>query len=154
YMETWHYDFPDFIEWKHNAGDDHLRMRTANTAAWISDEFMKRVKSGDDWYLFDPKETPDLIELYGSAFSKRYAEYIEKAERGENELWRKMPAANLMRQILVSLQGTSHPWLTWKDPMNLRAINDNTGTIHMSNLCTEIALPQDKDNIAVCNLAS
>lgn len=154
YMETWHYDFPDFIDWKHNAGDDHLRMRTANTAAYISDEFMKRVKAGADWYLFDPKETPDLIELYGEAFSKRYAEYIEKAERGEMDLWRKMSAANLMRQILVSLQGTSHPWLTWKDPMNLRAINDNTGTIHMSNLCTEIALPQDKDNIAVCNLAS
>jgi ribonucleoside-diphosphate reductase alpha chain len=154
YMETWHYDFPDFIDWKHNAGDDHLRMRTANTAAYISDEFMKRVKAGADWYLFDPKETPDLIELYGEAFSKRYAEYIEKAERGEMNLWRKMSAANLMRQILVSLQGTSHPWLTWKDPMNLRAINDNTGTIHMSNLCTEIALPQDKDNIAVCNLAS
>ncbi len=154
YMETWHYDFPDFIDWKHNAGDDHLRMRTANTAAYISDEFMKRVKAGADWYLFDPKETPDLIELYGEAFSKRYAEYIEKAEKGEMDLWRKMSAANLMRQMLVALQGTSHPWLTWKDPMNLRAINDNTGTIHMSNLCTEIALPQDKDNIAVCNLAS
>lgn len=154
YMETWHYDFPDFIEWKHNAGDDHLRMRTANTAAYISDEFMKRAKSGADWYMFDPKETPDLIELFGEAFSKRYAEYIEKAERGEMELWKKMSASNLMRQMLVALQGTSHPWLTWKDPMNLRAINNNTGTIHMSNLCTEIALPQDRDNIAVCNLAS
>lgn len=154
YMETWHYDFPDFVDWRHNAGDEHLRMRTANTAAYIPDEFMKRVKAKEEWYMFDPKETPDLSELYGEAFSKRYAEYIEKAERGELVLWKKMSADTLMRQMLVSLQGTSHPWFTWKDPMNLRALNNNTGTIHMSNLCTEIALPQDKDNIAVCNLAS
>lgn len=154
YMENWHYDFPDFIDWKHNAGDDYLRMRTANTAAYLSDEFMKRAKKGETWYMFDPKETPDLVELYGEAFSKRYAEYIEKAERGEMKLWKKMPADQMLRQILVALQGTSHPWLTWKDSMNLRALNNNTGTIHMSNLCTEIALPQDRDNIAVCNLAS
>lgn len=154
YMEPWHYDFPDFIEWKHNAGDDHLRMRTANTAAYIPDEFMKRVKTGESWYLFDPKETPDLVELYGENFSKRYQEYCDKADRGEMRLWKKMSAETLMRNILVSLQGTSHPWLTWKDAMNVRALNNNTGTIHMSNLCTEIALPQDKDNIAVCNLAS
>ncbi len=154
YMENWHYDFPDFIDWKHNAGDDYLRMRTANTAAYITDEFMKRAKHGDIWYMFDPKETKDLVELYGEAFSKRYAEYIEMAERGELKLWKKMPADQMLRQILVALQGTSHPWLTWKDSMNLRALNNNTGTIHMSNLCTEIALPQDRDNIAVCNLAS
>ena len=154
YMENWHYDFPDFIDWKHNAGDDYLRMRTANTAAYLSDEFMKRAKAGDTWYMFDPKETKDLVELYGVAFSKRYAEYIDMAERGELKLWKKMPADQMMRQILVALQGTSHPWLTWKDAMNLRALNNNTGTIHMSNLCTEIALPQDRDNIAVCNLAS
>lgn len=154
YMENWHYDFPDFIDWKHNAGDDYLRMRTANTAAYLSDEFMKRAKAGETWYMFDPKETKDLVELYGVAFSKRYAEYIDMAERGELKLWKKMPADQMMRQILVALQGTSHPWLTWKDAMNLRALNNNTGTIHMSNLCTEIALPQDRDNIAVCNLAS
>lgn len=154
YMETWHYDFPDFVEWKHNAGDDYLRMRTANTAAWISDEFMKRVKNHDTWYMFDPKETRDLIELYGEAFSKRYAEYVQMAEEGKLKLWKKMPAETLMRQMLVALQGTSHPWFTWKDAFNLRALNNNTGTIHMSNLCTEIALPQDRDNIAVCNLAS
>ncbi len=154
YMETWHYDFPDFIEWKHNAGDDYLRMRTANTAAWISDEFMKRVKAREMWYLFDPKETRDLIELYGEAFSKRYAEYIQMAEEGKLKLWKKMPAETLMRNMLVSLQGTSHPWFTWKDAFNLRALNNNTGAIHMSNLCTEIALPQDRENIAVCNLAS
>jgi ribonucleoside-diphosphate reductase alpha chain len=154
YMENWHYDFPEFIDWKHNAGDDYLRMRTANTAAWISDEFMRRVETNQDWYMFDPKETPDLNELYGQAFSKRYAEYIEMAKTGKLRMWKKVPATEQWHQILTSLQSTSHPWLTWKDPVNLRALNNNTGTIHMSNLCTEICLPQDKDHIAVCNLAS
>jgi ribonucleoside-diphosphate reductase alpha chain len=129
-------------------------MRTANTAAYIPDEFMQRVKNGDEWYLFDPKETPDLVELYGQAFSKRYAEYITKAENGGIAMWKKLPAVELMKKIIVALQGTSHPWLTWKDTINNRALNNNTGTIHMSNLCTEICLPQDKNNIAVCNLAS
>jgi ribonucleoside-diphosphate reductase alpha chain len=154
YMENWHYDFPEFIDWKHNAGDDYLRMRTANTAVWISDEFMKRVERGDDWYMFDPKETPDLNELYGEAFSKRYTEYVEMAKAGKMRLVKKAPATEIWSNMLTSLQSTSHPWLTWKDPVNLRALNNNTGTIHMSNLCTEICLPQDKDNIAVCNLAS
>ncbi len=154
YMENWHYDFPEYIHWRHNAGDDYMRMRTANTASYIPDEFMKRVTQGAQWYLFDPKETPDLNELYGQEFSKRYAEYIEMAEAGKIRMWKKMPAEELYRQMLVSLQTTSHPWLTWKDTINVRALNNNTGTIHMSNLCTEICLPQDKENIAVCNLAS
>lgn len=154
YMENWHIDFPDFLDWKHNAGDDYLRMRTANTAAFISDEFMKRVKTGQDWYMFDPVETPDLCELYGAAFSKRYAEYVAKAEAKELRTFKKVPATELFRNMLTALQTTAHPWLTWKDTINLRALNNNTGTIHMSNLCTEICLPQDKDNIAVCNLAS
>ena len=154
YMENWHFDFPEFINWRHNAGDDYMRMRTANTAAYIPDEFMKRVAQSGTWYLFDPKETADLNELYGEAFSKRYAEYIEMAEAGKLIMFKKMPAEELYRQMLVSLQTTSHPWLTWKDTINVRALNNNTGTIHMSNLCTEICLPQDKDNIAVCNLAS
>lgn len=154
YMENWHLDFQDFIDWKHNAGDDYMRMRTANTAAYISDEFMKRVEREDEWYLFDPKDVPDLNELYGSAFSRRYAEYIAKADSGELRVFKKMPARELYRKMLVALQTTSHPWITWKDPINTRALNNNTGTIHMSNLCTEICLPQDKDNIAVCNLAS
>jgi ribonucleoside-diphosphate reductase alpha chain len=154
YMENWHIDFPEFLDWKHNAGDDHMRMRTADTAAFISDEFMNRVENHDIWYMFDPKETPDLIELYGKAFSKRYAEYIEMADRGELRVFKKVPAEELYRNMLTSLQSTGHPWLTWKDPMNLRALNNNTGTIHMSNLCTEICLPQDRENIAVCNLAS
>ena len=153
-MENWHLDFPDFVDWKHNAGDDYLRMRTANTAVFLSDEFMKRVISGQEWYMFDPAEAPELNELYGSAFSAKYKEYAAKAERGELRTYKKVPAQEQFRQILVSLQSTSHPWLTWKDPINLRALNNNTGTIHMSNLCTEICLPQDKDNVAVCNLIS
>lgn len=154
YMENWHYDFQDFIEWKHNAGDDYLRMRTADTAAYISDEFMKRLEAKQDWYMFDPKEVPDLNELYGSAFSKRYNEYVKMAEEGKMKMVKKVPATEQWRAILVALQTTSHPWITFKDPINLRALNNNTGTIHMSNLCTEICLPQDKENIAVCNLAS
>lgn len=154
YMENWHLDFVEFIDWKHNAGDDYMRMRTANTAAYLSDEFMKRVISGQDWYMFDPAETPDLNELYGAKFSERYKEYCAKAERGEMRAYKKMPASEQWRLILTALQSTSHPWITWKDPINLRALNNNTGTIHMSNLCTEICLPQDKDNVAVCNLIS
>ncbi|MEK7227288.1 MAG: ribonucleoside-diphosphate reductase subunit alpha [Patescibacteria group bacterium] len=154
YMENWHLDFQEFIEWKHNAGDDYARMRTANTAAYISDEFMKRVRNNDEWFFFDPKETPDLVELYGQAFSSRYAEYVEKAKSGRMRTFKKVPASELFRKMLVALQTTSHPWLVWKDAINLRALNNNTGTIHMSNLCTEICLPQDRENIAVCNLAS
>ncbi len=154
YMENWHLDFPEFIDWKHNAGDDHIRMRTANTAAYISDEFMNRVKLEQDWYLFDPAETADLNELYGAAFSERYNQYVDMANRGEIRMFKKLSAKELYRKMLVSLQTTSHPWLVWKDSINVRALNNNTGTIHMSNLCTEITLPQDKDNIAVCNLAS
>jgi ribonucleoside-diphosphate reductase alpha chain len=154
YMENWHYDFPDYLNWKHNAGDDYLRMRTANTAVFISDEFMRRVIDNREWYMFDPKETPDLNELYGQAFSKRYEEYVAAAEAGKLRVFKKVPAREQFRHMLVSLQTTSHPWLTWKDTINLRALNNNTGTIHMSNLCTEICLPQDRNSIAVCNLAS
>ncbi len=154
YMENWHLDFPEFLDWKQNNGDDYMRMRTANTAVWLSDEFMMRVKAGEDWYMFDPAEASDLNELYGQAFSKRYKEYIEMAEAGKMRTFKKVPASEQFRQILVALQTTSHPWLTWKDTVNNRALNNNTGTIHMSNLCTEICLPQDKDNVAVCNLAS
>ena len=154
YMENWHLDFPDFIDWKHNAGDDYLRMRTANTAAYISDEFMKRVRDKADWYMFDPVEVSDLNELYGAEFSARYNEYAKMADEKKLRVYKKVPAVELYKQMLTSLQTTSHPWITWKDTINNRALNNNTGTIHMSNLCTEICLPQDKDNIAVCNLAS
>jgi ribonucleoside-diphosphate reductase alpha chain len=154
YMENWHLDFQDFLDLKQNAGDDYRRTRTANIAVYLSDEFMARVRDDKDWYLFDPKETPDLVELYGKAFSKRYAEYIDLAEKGEIVLFKKLPARQQYKNILVSLQTTSHPWLTWKDTINVRALNNNTGTIHCSNLCTEVTLPQNKDNVAVCNLIS
>lgn len=154
YMENWHLDFVEFLDWKQAAGDDYQRMRTANTAAFISDEFMKRVEKNTEWYMFDPAETGDLGELYGQAFSKKYAEYIEKADKGELRTFKKIGARDLYRKMTVSLQTTSHPWFVWKDTINTRALNNNTGTIHMSNLCTEICLPQDKDNVAVCNLAS
>ncbi|KND48173.1 MAG: ribonucleoside-diphosphate reductase alpha chain [Parcubacteria bacterium C7867-006] len=154
YMENWHIDFPEFLDWKKNNGDDYMRMRTANTAVFLSDEFMKRVASGDEWYMFDPAETADLNELYGEAFSKRYVEYVDMANAGKLRAFKKVPASEQYRQILTELQSSSHPWLVWKDSINLRALNNNTGTIHMSNLCTEICLPQDRDNVAVCNLAS
>lgn len=154
YMENWHMDFPEFLDLRQNSGDPYRRTRTANTAVWISDEFMKRVQNDDDWYLFDPLEVADLNELYGKEFSKRYAEYVTMAEHGELNMFKKIGAREQFKQILISLQSTSHPWLTWKDTINNRAINNNTGTIHLSNLCTEICLPQDRDNISVCNLAS
>ena len=154
YMENWHLDFPEFLDLRQNSGDPYRRTRTANTAVWISDEFMKRVENDEPWYLFDPLEVADLNELYGAAFSKRYAEYVEMAEAGSLNMFKKIGAREQFKAILISLQGTSHPWLTWKDTINNRAINNNTGTIHLSNLCTEICLPQDVDNVSVCNLAS
>lgn len=154
YMENWHLNFPQFLDLRQNSGDPYLRTRFANTAVFISDEFMKRVEKDQDWYLFDPAEVSDLPELYGHEFSARYAEYCKQADRGEMRDYSKLPARQQFRQILTSLQATSHPWLTWKDTINVRALNNNTSTIHLSNLCTEITLPQDKDNTAVCNLIS
>ncbi|WP_137295575.1 ribonucleoside-diphosphate reductase subunit alpha [Nocardioides dongxiaopingii] len=153
YMENWHLDFPAFLDLRQNSGDPYRRTRTANTAVWISDDFMKRVEADQPWYLFDPADVPDLVELTGAAFSRRYAEYAARAEAGELR-HKKIGAREQMRAILTSLQSTSHPWLTWKDTINTRALNHNTGTIHLSNLCTEICLPQDADNVSVCNLAS
>lgn len=154
FMENWHMNFPQFLDLKQNSGDPYLRTRIANTSVVLSDEFMRRVQAGEDWFLFDPHETPDLVELYGSAFAKRYNEYVALAEAGKMRDFIKLPAMQQYRQILTQLQATSHPWLTWKDTQNVRALNNNTGTIHHSNLCTEITLPQDKDNTAVCNLSS
>lgn len=154
YMENWHMDFPEFLDLRQNSGDPYRRTRTANTAVWISDEFMKRVQNDDSWYLFDPLEVTDLNELYGKAFSKRYNEYVAMADAGEMHMFKKIGAREQFKSILISLQTTSHPWLTFKDTINNRALNNNTGTIHLSNLCTEIALPQDEDNVSVCNLAS
>jgi ribonucleoside-diphosphate reductase alpha chain len=154
YMENWHLNFPQFLDLKQNSGDPYLRTRLANTAVFISDEFMKRVQKDQDWYLFDPAEVSDLPELYGEEFSTRYKEYIKLAEAGKMREFHKTKAREQFRQILITLQATSHPWLTWKDTINVRALNNNTSTIHLSNLCTEITLPQDKDNTAVCNLVS
>lgn len=154
YMENWHLNFPQFLDLKQNSGDPYLRTRFANTAVFISDEFMRRVEKDEDWYLFDPAEVMDLTELYGDEFAKRYKEYIKMAEAGTMRKFEKISARGQFRAILIQLQATSHPWLTWKDTINVRALNNNTGTIHLSNLCTEITLPQDNDNIAVCNLVS
>ena len=154
YMENWHLNFPQFLDLKNNSGDPYLRTRFANTAVFISDEFMRRVEKEEDWYLFDPAEVMDLTELYGDEFSKRYNEYVKQADAGKIQRFEKVSARQQYRQILIQLQATSHPWLTWKDTINVRALNNNTGTIHLSNLCTEITLPQDNENIAVCNLVS
>lgn len=154
YMENWHLNFPEFLDLRQNSGDPYLRSRIMDTAVYVSDEFMKRVEKDQDWYLFDPAETPELPELYGKDFSKKYAEYVKKAENGELRTYEKISAQQQFRAILTQLQAGSHPWITWKDTINTRALNNNTGTIHCSNLCTEITLPQDKDNTAVCNLIS
>lgn len=154
YMENWHLNFPQFIDLRENNGDPYYRTRFANIAVYVSDEFMKRVQKDQDWYLFDPADTPDLTELYGEAFSKRYAEYVKLAESGKLRIFDKISARQQWRQILIRLQASSHPWITWKDSINLRALNNNTSTIHSSNLCTEITLPNDAKNISVCNLVS
>ncbi len=154
YMENWHINFPQFLDLRTNSGDPYMRTRFMNTAVWISDEFMKRVEKDQDWYLFDPADVADLNELYGEEFSARYKEYIRMAEHGEMRIFEKLSARQQFKQILIALQATSHPWLTWKDTINVRALNDNTGTIHLSNLCTEITLPQDEKNVATCNLVS
>ncbi len=154
YMENWHLNFPQFMDLRENNGDPYYRTRFANIAVYLSDEFMKRVQKEQDWYLFDPADTPDLTELYGEAFSKRYQEYVKMAEAGELRTFDKVPARQQWRQILIRLQASSHPWITWKDSINLRALNNNVSTIHSSNLCTEITLPNDNNNISVCNLVS
>lgn len=154
YLENWHMNFPQFLDLRANSGDPYLRTRIMNTAVYISDEFMKRVEADKDWYLFDPAEVKDLPELYGAEFSARYTEYCKMADRGEINDFVKLSARQQFKQILTSLQATSHPWLTWKDTINVRALNNNTGTIHCSNLCTEITLPQDEKNVSVCNLIS
>ena len=154
YMENWHLNFPQFLELRQNSGDPYFRTRFANTAVFISDEFMRRVAAEQDWYLFDPAEVTDLPDLYGEEFAMRYNEYIADAEAGKMRAFKKMPARQLYREMLTQLQSTSHPWLTWKDTINVRALNNNVSTIHLSNLCTEITLPQDEKNIAVCNLVS
>ena len=154
YMENWHYDFPDFLELRKNTGDERRRTHDMNTAAWISDLFMKRVKENGDWTLFSPDETPELTETYGKEFEEYYTKYEEMADRGEIKLFKKIKAVDLWKKHISMLFETGHPWITFKDPSNLRSPQDHAGVIHSSNLCTEITLNTSAEETAVCNLGS
>lgn len=154
YLETWHYDIEDFFELRKNTGDERRRTHDTNTANWIPDLFMKRVISGGEWTLFSPEEVPDLHDLYGKAFEDRYTEYEKKADRGEIELWKRVPANDLWRKMLTMLFSTGHPWITFKDPSNIRSPQDHVGVVHNSNLCTEITLNTSATEVAVCNIGS
>ncbi len=154
YLEVWHYDFLDFAELRKNTGDERRRTHDMDTASWIPDLFMKRVREGGDWTLFSPDETPELHEIYGAAFDKRYMEYEAMAERGEIKLFKKIPAGDVWKKIISMLFETGHPWITWKDPSNVRSPQDHVGVVHNSNLCTEITLNTSANETAVCNLGS
>ena len=154
YLETWHKDIEEFIELRKNTGDDRRRTHDMNTANWIPDLFMKRVMQEADWTLFSPDDAPDLHDLYGRAFEQRYQEYEAKAERGEITNFKRMKATDLWRKMLGMLYETGHPWMTFKDPCNLRSPQQHTGVVHSSNLCTEITLNTSDAEIAVCNLGS
>ncbi|PXA04801.1 ribonucleoside-diphosphate reductase subunit alpha [Coraliomargarita sinensis] len=153
YLETWHNDIDDFLELRKNTGDDRRRTHDMNTANWIPDLFMKRMEAREDWTLFHSNETPDLHELYGKAFEDRYCEYEAMAERGEI-FGQKRPAIDLWKGMLRMIFETGHPWITFKDPCNLRSPQDHCGVIHSSNLCTEITLNTSHEETAVCNLGS
>lgn len=154
YLETWHYDIEDFLDLRKNTGDERRRTHDTNTANWIPDLFMKRVIEDGEWTLFSPDETPDLHDLYGAAFEERYKEYEAMADRGEIKLFKRMPANDLWRKMLTMIFSTGHPWITFKDPSNVRSPQDHVGVVHSSNLCTEITLNTSKDEVAVCNLGS
>ena len=167
YMETWHADIEDFIQLRKNTGDDRKRTHDMNTANWIPDLFMKCVQNDEPWYLFSPNEVPELHDLYGREFEKKYKEYVRRGKRGELRIFREMSAKDLWKKMLRSLFETGHPWITFKDPSNIRYSNQHAGVVHSSNLCTEILLhtkaTQYHDNsrkvkeygeTAVCNLGS
>jgi ribonucleoside-diphosphate reductase alpha chain len=154
YLETWHLDIEEFLELRKNTGDDRRRTHDMNTANWIPDLFMKRVMEGADWTLFSPSDCPDLHDLYGKAFEKAYTGYEAKAARGELKLFKKVPAQTLWRRMLTMLFETGHPWITFKDPSNIRSPQQHVGVVHSSNLCTEITLNTNESEIAVCNLGS
>ncbi len=153
YLESWHNDFEEFLELRKNTGDDRRRTHDMNTAAWVPDLLMKRVFENKEWTLFSPEEVPNLHDSYGLDFEKLYTQYEEKAERGEIRS-RKIAAQSLWRKMLGMLYETGHPWITFKDACNLRSPQQHAGVIHSSNLCTEITLNTNKDEIAVCNLGS
>ena len=154
YLETWHLDIEEFLELRKNTGDDRRRTHDMNTANWIPDLFMKRVKANEAWTLLSPNEASDLHELYGMEFEKRYAEYEAAAERGDIKHYKRIKAVDLWRKMLSMLYETGHPWLTFKDACNLRSPQQHKGTVHSSNLCTEITLNTSDEEIAVCNLGS
>ncbi len=154
YLESWHLDIEEFLELRKNTGDDRRRTHDMNTANWIPDLFMRRVSEGGDWTLFSPDDTADLHDLYGQEFTRRYEEYEQMAARGELKLHKTLKAQDLWRKMLSMLYETGHPWLTFKDPCNLRSPQLHTGVVHSSNLCTEITLNTSDDEIAVCNLGS
>ena len=154
YLETWHLDIDDFLDLRRNTGDDRRRTHDMNTANWIPDLFMQRVQNGESWTLFSPDEVPDLHDLYGREFNERYENYEREAENGRIKLHRKVDAVSLWRKMLTRLFETGHPWLTFKDPCNIRSPQKHVGVIHNSNLCTEITLNNSTDETAVCNLGS
>lgn len=154
YLECWHLDFPDFIDLKRNTGDERRRTPDMNTAAWIPDLFMERVEAGGEWTLFSPDEAPDLHSTYGEEFRRKYREYEELAQQGDIRQYRVVEAQKLWRSVLERLYETGHPWITFKDPCNIRSPQDHAGTVHSSNLCTEITLNTSRDEHAVCNLGS
>jgi len=154
YLETWHYDIEDFLDLRRNTGDERRRTHDMNTANWIPDLFMKRVIADGSWTLFSPDEVPDLHHLYGRAFEERYVAYEAKAARGEMAMHKTIAASALWRKMLTMLFETGHPWITFKDPCNIRSPQDHVGVVHSSNLCTEITLNTSEDETAVCNLGS
>ena len=154
YLETWHIDIEEFLDLRKNTGDDRRRTHDMNTANWIPDLFMERVEKDGSWTLFSPDEVPDLHDLYGHAFAERYAFYEVKAQRGELKVARTVRAVDLWRKMLTMLFETGHPWITFKDPCNLRSPQQHAGVVHSSNLCTEITLNTNQREIAVCNLGS
>ena len=154
YLETWHLDIEEFLELRKNTGDDRRRTHDMNTANWIPDLFMKRVMENGEWTLFSPSDVPDLHDKFGKAFEQAYLGYEEKAAQGKVRLFKKIPATQLWRKMLTMLFETGHPWITFKDPCNLRSPQQHVGVVHSSNLCTEITLNTSDDEIAVCNLGS
>jgi ribonucleoside-diphosphate reductase alpha chain len=154
YLETWHMDIEDFLDLKRNTGDERRRTHDMNTSNWIPDLFMKRVDANQEWTLFSPSDVPDLHHLYGAAFEKRYLEYEKMVAEGKLTFFRKIDALKLWRKMLTRLFETGHPWITFKDPCNIRSPQDHVGVVHNSNLCTEITLNNSADETAVCNLGS
>ncbi|MEH6558480.1 MAG: ribonucleoside-diphosphate reductase subunit alpha [Oceanicoccus sp.] len=154
YLETWHMDIEEFVELRKNTGDDRRRTHDMNTANWVPDLFMKRVFDDGEWTLFSPNDVPDLHDLYGSAFEARYAEYEAQCKNGDMKLFKTVKAQELWRKMLGMLFETGHPWITFKDPCNIRSPQQHVGVVHSSNLCTEITLNTSKEEIAVCNLGS